>query len=200
MNFKKAEFIMSAVSAAKLASPDYPEFVFSGRSNVGKSSLINTLLERKSFARVSATPGKTASINFYLIDQAAYLCDLPGYGYAKVSRSEKEKWRSLIDGYFSQSRDIRLVIQLVDARIGATKDDLAMINSLYQADFPFVVVATKVDKLSKTKQQEQVAFIEKQLSGCGEVHVIPFSSKTKVGREDLIDVIEYCLEDDREEA
>ena len=82
MNFKKAEFIMSAVSAAKLASPDYPEFVFSGRSNVGKSSLINTLLERKSFARVSATPGKTASINFYLIDQAAYLCDLPGYGYA----------------------------------------------------------------------------------------------------------------------
>ncbi len=198
MNFRKAEFVMSALSASKIPAPSYPEFVFSGRSNVGKSSLINTLLERKSMARVSSTPGKTASINFFLIDEQAYLCDLPGYGYARVSKSEQERWKNLVEGYLRQKRNVRLVLQLVDARIGATKDDLIMVDYLYQMGFPFIVIATKTDKLSKTKQAEQIVFIKDQLHAYGDVLILPFSSKNKTGRKEVIDIMEYQMETEEE--
>lgn len=169
-----------------------PQIAFSGRSNVGKSSLINTLLGRKSLARVSSAPGKTITINFYEVDSKLFLVDLPGYGFAKRPPAEKAAWSALTDGYFTQNPNIdllKLVVQLIDARVGATKDDLVMLDWLMQSGMPFVVVATKMDKLNKTEASKAIQNIRSSAELPEDIEVIPFSSETKDGKQTLWNVI-----------
>ena len=165
-----------------------PQIAISGRSNVGKSSLINTLLSRKSLARVSASPGKTITVNFYDIDNKMFLVDLPGYGYAKRSFEDKQKWSALTDGYFTKNPNIDLlkgVIQLIDSRIGLTNDDVDMVNYLYEAGIPFICVATKIDKLNATERKNNLAQIRADLCLDENGVLIPFSSHTREGKEEL---------------
>jgi GTP-binding protein len=175
-----------------------PQIALSGRSNVGKSSLINTLLGRKSLARVSSSPGKTVTINYYDIDKQLYLVDLPGYGYAKRSRESKRVFSILTESYFlkNPSKDaIKLVIQLIDIRTGPTEDDIMMINWLIEYDVPFVVVATKSDKLSKTACAETLKkFDEEYFMGTG-IDIIPFSSVTRDGKDLLWQKISDAVKD-----
>ena len=191
MRFDNAVFEAAAGTAAELIPSDLPEITFSGRSNVGKSSLINKLLSRKSLARVSAQPGKTATINFYKLD-GARLCDLPGYGYAKVSRAEKLRWAELVEGYFAADRDLRLVVQLVDSRHPPTADDINMINYLIDSETPFVVALTKIDKLNKTEREKRLLAIVDEIGE--DVFTIPFSSVTGEGAEQLREIIQEVSE------
>jgi GTP-binding protein len=165
-----------------------PQIALSGRSNVGKSSLINTLLGRKSLARVSSAPGKTITINYYDIDKKLYLVDLPGYGYAKRSRDSKKVWSALTEEYFlkNPSADaIRLVIQLIDIRVGPAEDDVIMINWLIENDVPFTVVATKTDKLSKAQLDAALTELNNTVFHNTGIDIIPFSSVTKMGKDDV---------------
>ena len=165
-----------------------PQIAISGRSNVGKSSLVNTLLGRKSLARVSSAPGKTITVNFYDIDKKMFLVDLPGYGYAKRSFEDKQKWSALTDGYFTKNPNIDLlkgVVQLVDSRIGLTKDDVDMINWLIESEIPFIVVATKVDKLNATNRKNNLTQLREDLHFGDDDVLVPFSSQTKEGKEEL---------------
>lgn len=157
MNFQAVEFEAAAGRADQLKRSELPEIVFSGKSNVGKSSLINKLVNRKALARVSATPGKTATINFFRLPDCR-LVDLPGYGYAKVSQSEKQRWAKLMQGYFDGERRIALVVQILDMRHASTADDFDMINFLIERDLPFLAVCTKCDKLNKTQFNAQVKY------------------------------------------
>lgn len=169
-----------------------PEVALSGRSNVGKSSLINTLLGRKSLARVSSSPGKTITINYYDIDKKMYLVDLPGYGYAKRSFESKKSWSSLTEDYFlnNPSADaIRLVLQLIDVRTGPTEDDIMMINWLIDRDIDFVVVATKTDKLSPTQLKAALASLNDEYFAGTDIKVIPFSSVSRCGKDDVWRII-----------
>lgn len=192
MKLEKAEFEMAAGVASQLPICDVPEAVFAGRSNVGKSSLINKLLGRKSLARVSSQPGKTATINFYACD-GARLVDLPGYGYAKVSRGERERWSSLIEGYFADdSRDLRLVVQLIDARHAPSRDDIMMLDFLEQTGIPTIIALTKIDKLNKTERTQRLAAFPEELE-CDADMLIPFSSITGEGAETLRDIITEAL-------
>lgn len=163
-----------------------PQVALSGRSNVGKSSLINTLLGRKSLARVSSAPGKTITINFFDIDKKMYLVDLPGYGYAKRSKESKKVWSSLTEDYFlnnPSSDALKLVIQLIDIRTGPTDDDILMINWLIDAAVPFVVVATKTDKLSKSQLATALDELHQQYFLGTQIEIIPFSSVTREGKD-----------------
>ncbi len=163
-----------------------PQIALSGRSNVGKSSLINTLLGRKSLARVSSAPGKTITINYYGIDGKFYLVDLPGYGYAKRSAESKKSWSSLTEDYFVKNPSIdaiKLVIQLIDVRTGPTADDVMMINFLIDCDMPFVVVATKTDKLSKSQLENALDEIKENYFKGTNIEIIPFSSVTRYGKD-----------------
>ena len=165
-----------------------PQIAISGRSNVGKSSLINTLLGRKSLARVSSAPGKTITVNFYDIDRKMFLVDLPGYGYAKRSFEDKKRWSALTDGYFTSNSNIDLlrgVVQLVDSRIGLTDDDVTMINWLIDSEIPFIVVATKVDKLNATERKNNLAALKDDLHFTDDDVLLPFSSQTREGKEEL---------------
>lgn len=194
MNFQSAAFEYAAGRKDQLPRSDLPEIVFSGRSNVGKSSLLNKLVNRKALARVSATPGKTATINFFRLD-GCRLVDLPGYGYAKVSRGEKERWAKLVEGYFAQERRIALVFQLVDFRRDPTEDDGAMIDFLLDSGLPFVVVCTKADKLNKTETAAQTARYQELLSPAG-IPFIPFSSVRGEGVEELRRRIEDAVSEE----
>ncbi|MCH5204160.1 MAG: YihA family ribosome biogenesis GTP-binding protein [Oscillospiraceae bacterium] len=189
MNYNNAKFFASYGKTEQLPSPTRTEIAFIGRSNVGKSSMINKLLNRKNLARASAEPGKTATINFYELENI-FLCDLPGYGYAKTSKSEKKRFSELIGGYLSANRELALVIQLVDFRHPPTVDDISMINSLIDGGFPFVVVLTKADKLSKTQRAERRELLKNELPCADELTVIEFSSQTGEGVEDLRGIIE----------
>ena len=165
-----------------------PQIALSGRSNVGKSSLINTLLGRKSLARVSSAPGKTITINFYDVDKKLYIVDLPGYGYAKRSQSSKLSWSSLSEDYFvkNPSADaLKLVIQLIDIRTGPTDDDIMMINMMIDREIDFIVVATKTDKLSKTALAERIAELEEEYFLGTDIKILPFSSVTRAGKDEL---------------
>ncbi len=165
-----------------------PQIALSGRSNVGKSSLINTLIGRKSLARVSSSPGKTITINYYDIDKKLFLVDLPGYGYAKRSKESKKSWSSLTEDYFlkNPSEDsIKLVIQLIDIRIDPTDDDIMMINWLIDNEVPFIIAATKTDKLSKSQLNTALEKLNKEYFDGTGIEIIPFSSVTKVGRDIL---------------
>lgn len=176
MKIESAVFEASFGRPSQLPPSDLPEIVFSGRSNVGKSSLINKILNRKSLARVSATPGKTTTINFYRLDTLR-LADLPGYGYSKRSKEEMRRWAELVEGYFGSERNIALVVQLVDMRHAATKDDEMMIRFLIEQKLPFCVVLTKSDKLNASERKTSLERLSAQLSFLPEgTPVIPFSS------------------------
>ena len=195
MNFNNAKFVTSFGRLSQLPESDRPEICFSGRSNVGKSTLINKVLGRKSLARVSATPGKTVTINFFELD-GIYLADLPGYGYAKVSKSEKRGWGQLIGGYLADTdRQLALVIQLVDMRHPPSADDLQMINYLIDNELPFIIVLTKADKLKKTAREERMAAFAQEIPYFEDITVVPFSAVTGEGVEEVRAIIEDAASD-----
>ncbi len=190
MNFSKAEFKASYGTFSQIPKPERLEIAFAGRSNVGKSSLINKLFNRKNLARVSSVPGKTATINFYGLENI-YFVDLPGYGYAKVAKSEKERWSGLIGGYLGDTeRDLVLVLSLIDMRHPPTKDDLQMIEFLVANELPFVVVLTKSDKLNKTERTNRLEALKTELPYYEDITIIPFSAVTGEGVEDIREIIE----------
>ena len=193
MRLDKAEFEYSAGLAEQLRPADLPEVAFSGRSNVGKSSLINKLLNRRALARTSATPGKTATVNFSRLPEVR-LVDLPGYGYAKVSGSEKRRWTELIGGYFHDDRDLRLVLQLLDARHTPSRDDYQMLEYMVEHEIPFVAVLTKMDKLNKTQRQQRLEAFQRELSEYEEITLIPFSAVTGEGVEMLQHILSSVCE------
>ncbi len=197
MNFNKAEFFTSYGSFKQIPPSERTEIAFSGRSNVGKSSLINKIFNRKALARVSAVPGKTATINFYTLENLCFV-DLPGYGYAKVAKSEKERWAGLIEGYLGDDRELALVFQLVDFRHPPTADDILMINFLIDNGIPFVVVLTKADKLSKKQRGERRAALMNELPCAEDITVIEFSAQTGEGVEDIRAIIEEIAADDED--
>lgn len=189
MNYNNAIFEKSFGVSAQLPPSVTPEITFSGRSNVGKSSLLNKLFNRKSLARVSSVPGKTVTINFYGVDNAKFV-DLPGYGYAKLSKQEKERFGELMEGYFHSERNIKLVVQLVDLRHKPSADDYAMLDFLKQMDIPVIVVCTKADKLKVKELERRKCEITEELDMIEPDKIIPFSSKTGLG----CDEIKMCIE------
>lgn len=190
MNLHNAEFIKSAADAGGFIRDGLPRIVFSGKSNVGKSSVINRLLNRKNFARVGASPGKTIHVNYFLIDKTAYFVDLPGYGYAKVSRAERERWSALMERFFAESGLITLGVMIVDARHKPTADDVTMAEWFRAAQRPLVLVANKVDKLKKSEIEPNMALIRETLGFGADVPLIPFSAEKGTGRDELLGVIE----------
>lgn len=199
MNFQKAEFSMACGKLSQLPAADRMEIAFIGRSNVGKSTLINTLAGRKSLARVSAVPGKTATINFYGVEHI-WLVDLPGYGYAKTSKSEQERLRRLITGYLAADRDLQLVVQLIDMRHAPSAEDVAMIDRLIDEEIPFIIVFTKADKLNKTEREKRMAAFAEEIPCFADIHAIPFSAKTFEGQDILRELLsDIASEDDDEE-
>jgi len=199
MNYHNVTFETSFGMFSQLPKSDMIEIAFAGRSNVGKSSMINKVFNRKQLARVSATPGKTATINFFKLENIRFV-DLPGYGYAQVSKGEKRRWAELIEGYFADDRRLELVFQLIDMRHAPTKDDLHMINYLIEQEFPFVIVLTKKDKLSKKQQEERMAGFLKEIPYADQITMIPFSSETGEGVAEIREIIEEIAAVDSEEA
>lgn len=189
MNVNNAELIISAVSSKQYPNVSLPEIAFAGRSNVGKSSLINRLVNRKKLARTSSSPGKTATLNFYKIENAVYFVDLPGYGYAKVSWNERQRWADMINEYLEKSRQLKAIFQLVDARHNPTKDDITMFDWIKASGLDYMVIATKTDKLGKTAVEKNKLNICEAL-GVGEDRVIMFSSETGLGKDDVWDYID----------
>lgn len=190
VNLQKAEFVRSAAKASDFPRDRLPQVAFAGRSNVGKSSVINRLLNRKNLARVGAAPGKTTHINYFLIDQKAYLVDLPGYGYAKVSRSEKERWARLMETYFQREADaITTGVLIVDIRHKPTANDLVMHDWFRQTGCPEIVVANKLDKLKKSEIASNLARIRETLGLDETVKVIPFSAEKGDGKQELLELI-----------
>ena len=187
LNLQNTNLRISAGRPNQFPTDAIPQVAFSGRSNVGKSSLINCLLNRKSLARVSSAPGKTITINFYEVDKKLFLVDLPGYGFAKRTAEDKKQWSALTDGYFTSNRNIdrlALVVQLVDSRIGPTKDDEMMLDYLAAAELPFIVVATKTDKLNATERKKNLEAIASHPLVNG-APVIPFSALKGEGKDEL---------------
>lgn len=192
MDLHNAAFEAAYGTFAQLPMSDLPEIAFSGRSNVGKSSLLNRLFNRKSLARVSSVPGKTVTINFYSVGDVRFV-DLPGYGYAKVPKSEKKRWAEMMEGYFNSDRNLKLVVQLIDMRHPPTKDDLQMLDFLRENKIPFVVALTKSDKLNKTEYAERLSAVQNELDFVKQEYVIPFSAVTGVGSETLLQAIRSFL-------
>lgn len=195
-NLNNLRLKISAGTPKQFPKDSMPQIAFSGRSNVGKSSLINTLLGRRAFARVSSAPGKTVTVNFFDIDNKITFVDLPGYGYAKRSREELLAFSRVTDGFFTQNhaRDqIKLVFQLIDARTGPTADDLSMIQYLVDTELPFLLVATKADKLSKSALEKNLNEMKQEYFSEIDVTPIPFSSETKLGRDALWNEIYRAL-------
>ena len=189
INLQKAEFILSAASPKDFVKDGLPQVAFAGRSNVGKSSVINRLLNRKNFARVGAAPGKTIHINYFKIDGAFYLVDLPGYGYAKVSKSERDRWGKLMESYFAHPELMTLGVMIVDARHKPTADDCTMAQWFKDTGCPLVVVANKLDKLKKSEIEPNLQTIRDTLELDEETTVIPFYAEKGTGREDLLSAI-----------
>ena len=185
MNTQKVEFLISAASPKDFPKNRLPEIAFAGKSNVGKSSVINRLLQRKNFARVGEKPGKTIHANYFTVDSKCYFVDLPGYGYAKVSQSEKERWGKLMEDYFAAGR-IDLGIMIVDARHAPTNNDITMASWFIQSGCPFVVVANKLDKVKKSELKGNLATIRADLELPEECQVIPFSAEKGDGRDELM--------------
>ena len=188
INTNNSNIALTAGAIKQFPRDRVPQVALSGRSNVGKSSLINTLLGRKSLARVSSAPGKTITINFYSVDKKLYLVDLPGYGYAKRSMDSKRSWSQLTEDYFikNPSADmLKLVVQLIDIRTGPTDDDIMMINMMIDRGIDFVVVATKADKLSKTAMQSRIDELEREYFLGTDIKLLPFSSVSRDGRDEL---------------
>ena len=193
MNFNNANFEKAFGTFEQLDISDLPEICFSGRSNVGKSSLINKVLNRKSIARVSSKPGKTVTINLYRVDNIR-LVDLPGYGYAKVPFAEKCRWSDLMEGYYGSGRNIKRVFQLIDMRHPATEFDISMLEFLSHYEIPYTVVLTKADKLNKAETEERLKLIREELGEFGEgIEIIPFSAQKNQGVEKLREGIESSI-------
>lgn len=199
INLHKAEFELSFGISSQLFPSDMPEFVFVGRSNVGKSSMINKVFNRKSLARVSSMPGKTATINFFKVENARFV-DLPGYGYAKVGKTEKHRWSELINGYFAQERDVALIFSLIDMRHKPSADDIKMLNFLIDNELPFVVVLTKSDKLNKTQRSERLNAFKTEIPYGDEIMMIPFSSETGEGVESITQLVNEVMDEIAEQA
>ena len=185
LNFGKVEFIRSAASPEQFLRDGLPQFAFAGRSNVGKSSVINRLVGRKAMAYVGATPGKTAQVNYFKIDGRAYLVDLPGYGYARVSREERERWSRLMESFF-QANLVTLGVLIVDARHKPTGDDEIMCRWFRDSDRPVIVVANKLDKLKPGEVEPALALIRETLELSGEQSLVPFSAEKGTGKEQLL--------------
>lgn len=189
MNFNKAEFLTSYGKFSQIPTSTKIEIAFSGRSNVGKSSLINKVLNRKALAKVSSMPGKTVTINFFDVD-GIYFVDLPGYGYAKVSKSEKTRWAELIEGYLHDDRKLELVFQLIDMRHAPTQDDLHMINFLIESEIPFVIALTKADKLTNNQRKQRLEAFKTEIPFFKDITVVEFSSQTGEGVDEIRGIIE----------
>ena len=185
MNFQNVEFLISAASPGDFPQARLPEIAFAGKSNVGKSSVINCLLQRKNFARVGETPGKTIHVNYFTVDRKCYFVDLPGYGFAKVSQAEKDRWGKLMEDYFAAGR-IDLGILIVDARHAPTNNDITMANWFLESRCPFVVVANKLDKLKKSEIQPNLQVICEDLALPESCPLIPFSAEKRTGRDELV--------------
>ena len=188
MNFQNVEFLISAASPKDFPKNRLPEIAFAGKSNVGKSSVINRLLQRKNFARVGEKPGKTIHVNYFTVDKQCYFVDLPGYGFAKVSQAEKDRWGRLMEDYFAAGR-IDLGILIVDARHAPTNNDITMANWFLESQCPFVVVANKLDKLKKSEIEPNLKTIREDLELPESCPVIPFSAEKGNGRDDLLKLI-----------
>ncbi len=193
MRFDKVKYEASYGTAQQLPASEHIEIAFAGRSNVGKSSMLNKILNRKNLARVSSVPGKTVTVNFFDCD-GIKLVDLPGYGYAKVNFNEKKRWADLMEGYFTSDRNIRLVVQLTDMRHPVTKDDLDMMRFMQSAGYDFIVVMTKSDKLNKTERTKRMEDIHTELAEFGDVKVIPFSASNGEGADEIRKAIEAAAE------
>jgi len=189
LNLHNVEFIKSAASVDAVPRDGLPQIVFSGKSNVGKSSVINKLLNRKQFARVSATPGKTVHINYFLIDKRVYFVDLPGYGYAKVAKTEKARWSELMESFFRNPFYITRGVMIVDSRHKPTNDDIVMANWFKLSGCPLIVVANKIDKLKKSEIAPNMALIRETLELPDEVKIIEFSAEKGTNRDQLISEI-----------
>ncbi|MFG6342361.1 MAG: ribosome biogenesis GTP-binding protein YihA/YsxC [Lachnospiraceae bacterium] len=185
---------------SKIPQNEMPEIAFAGKSNVGKSSLINALMNRKSLARTSAQPGKTQTINFYNINQELYFVDLPGYGYAKVSREEKEKWGKMVEKYLRQSNVLRAVFLLIDIRHDPSANDKLMYDWICANGFQPIVIATKADKINRSQLQKQVKAVRQGLGVDKETAVIPFSAQTRQGRDEIYEMIDRILEQSEGES
>ena len=188
MNFHNVEFLISAAATKDFPKTRLPEIAFAGKSNVGKSSVINRILNRKNFARVGEKPGKTIHVNYFTVDKACYFVDLPGYGYAKVSQSEKERWGKLMEDYFAAGR-IDLGVMIVDSRHAPTNNDITMASWFIQSGCPFVVVANKLDKVKKSQILSNLETIRQDLELPENCPVIPFSAEKGTGKEDLVKLI-----------
>lgn len=188
LNLHRAEFIRSAVKMTDCPQDGQPQIVFAGKSNVGKSSVINRILNRKNFARVGGQPGKTIHINFFHIDERAYFVDLPGYGYAKVSKAEKERWGQLIEEYFAYGA-ITMGFQIVDIRHKPTAADKVMADWFLGTGVPFTVIANKLDKIKKSEREDSLRLIRQTLMLPEEVEIVPFSAEKGDGREEIVQKI-----------
>jgi GTP-binding protein len=188
MNFNFVEFLISAVSPKNFPGKRLPEIAFAGKSNVGKSSVINRVLQRKNFARVGEKPGKTIHVNYFVIDNKCYFVDLPGYGYAKVSQAEKDRWGRLMEDYFASQR-IDLGVFIVDARHAPTNNDITMARWFIESGCPFVVVANKLDKLKKSEIEPNLLRIREDLELPNDCRIIPFSAEKGTGRDELVQII-----------
>ncbi len=190
LNFNKAEFTRSAAARSGFVRDGRPQFAFAGRSNVGKSSVINRLLGRKNLAYVGASPGKTTQINYFLVDQQAYLVDLPGYGYAKVSKAEKDRWGRLMESYFQDEGElITTGVLIVDIRHKPTADDVTMHNWFRQTGCPEIIVANKLDKLKRSQVEPALELIRQTLELYEDDHLVPFSAEKGTGKEELIGLL-----------
>ena len=193
MDFTKAEFVKSSVSPKDFIRDGRPQVTFAGRSNVGKSSVINSIVRRKNFARVGSQPGKTSQINYFLIDQRAYLTDLPGYGYAKVSKNERDRWARLMESYFAESGLISLGVMIVDARHKPTADDVTMATWFKDSGCPLIVAANKSDKVKKSQLADNIELIRETLSLQENSDIVVYSAEKNTGRDELIAAIEKHL-------
>ena len=194
MVIKNAELAVVCGITSKFPDHNNPEIAFAGRSNVGKSSLINGLLNRKNLARTSSTPGKTITINFYLVNKDFFFVDLPGYGYAKAARTERAKWGKMIEKYLNNRPNLKSVFLLVGSRIPPTADDQQMFNWVVDAGFEPVVIATKTDKLSKNQTIRSLGIIRKTLGASQDVKILPFSALKRTGREEILELIGSIIE------
>ena len=194
MNLQKVEFIRSAARPNDFISDALPQIAFAGKSNVGKSSVLNCVLQRKNFARVGQKPGKTIHINYFRVDDRAYFVDLPGYGYAQVAASEKERWGRLMESYFARAEDVTLGVMIVDARHEPTKLDCVMAELFQNTGCPFLVVANKLDKLKKSEIEPNMHRIRETLQLSADTVLLPFSAEKGTGRGDLVGAILAAVE------
>ena len=193
MNVKNPKFEISAVSPKQYPKNELPQIVLVGKSNVGKSSFINTMINRKALARTSSEPGKTRQINFYNIDEIFYFVDLPGYGYSKMSKQEQEKVGSFIEQYLVKSKNIALVVFLIDIRHNPTENDRLMYDYIIRSGLPFIILANKADKIASTKVEGTVKDLQKQINPIGDSTMLPFSAEKKIYTEDVWNIIDEYI-------